>query len=81
MVETPVDQPGGGQEMVAGWRSARDPCGPIAGPPSIVATTAAATTMIAPAKSARLRMQASFTRVQRMEVTSERRRNAVRGLT
>jgi hypothetical protein len=50
MVETPADQPGGGQEMVAGWRSARDTCGPIAGPPSTVAITAAATAMIAPAK-------------------------------
>jgi hypothetical protein len=55
-VETPADQPGGGQEMVAGWRSARDARGSIAGPPSTVAIMAAATAMIAPAKSARLRM-------------------------
>ena len=56
MVETLADQPGGGHEMVAGWRSARDACEPIAGAPSTVAITAAATAMIAPAKRVRLRM-------------------------
>jgi hypothetical protein len=52
MVETLAGQPGGGQEMVTGW----DARGPIAGPPSTVAITAAATAMTAPTKRVRLRM-------------------------